>query len=998
MIKSIKKSLSLLLALALVLTLLPMSLPASAADQGTITINVSGELTSADVNSALSGVDDLNDTYSVIITGATSIGNDTFKDCYGLKSVTIPNSVISIGDRAFEECQNLAAVIIPDSVETIGDSAFNCCYSLADVIIGSSVTEIGDNAFDYCYIRHLYMYPQSAPTFGTGCFYRWGYATVHVTASAVGNYEAALSAYTSLTVVGDLSGATAASLIAINRDPRSMEVPLGGVDGILSASASLYPASSETLSYQWYSNTNDSNTGGTILSGATLKAYALPADLEAGAHYYYCVVSAPGAVSIATDVCEVYVYSDKGEIEIDGNGGTVTEAMVNAAFADHGVNKSLDTYTVTVTNATAIGNSAFYNCYDMTGVTLPDGLQSIGNSAFYSCNSLTGVTLPAGLKSIGTWAFAYSGITEITIPTSVESIGYYAFFYCNNLYKVNFKGDPPTLGTSAFAYCPANLTLYYPEGKSATTWASPDAEYANYRIRSDATKPGEDECLITAFEITGIDPANVRIDNTVNRITITCDYNDSTMMGLLSNAALGYTDSTGVIEGISGQDLTVDAYTLTVSNSGKECVYWVVLEQKYEEALSTTINLSGSNVPVSTNQLVITFGTAMDPDYGTVSIDPAGATLTNPVWSEDNTVLTYTLSGLLPGTTYVVEVEGFEAADGFGDEVEWVEVFIFTTGPDSGPVYYTVTYDANGGSGSYKAADLSFGEKYTVLTLDDTGISWDGYGFVGWATKPDGTGTDYRPGDTLEITDDVRLYAQWEKNGLDYENHFAYIIGYTDGKVRPDGEITRAETATIFFRLLTQERRAELWSKTNRYSDVESTDWYNNAISTLTNGGILTGYTDRSFRPDAKITRAEFAVIAARFTSGTYTGPDKFDDIGGHWAAEYINIAASLGWVEGDGDGNYRPDDYITRAEAATLVNRVLGRHVESDDDMLDGMTVWPDNTSDDWYYFDIQEATNSHYYERKPGGVYEKWTELRTVPNWSALEKADSKPGDVSY
>lgn len=234
---------------------------------------------------------------------------------------------------------------------------------------------------------------------------------------------------------------------------------------------------------------------------------------------------------------------------------------------------------------------------------------------------------------------------------------------------------------------------------------------------------------------------------------------------------------------------------------------------------------------------------------------------------------------------------------------------------------------------------------------------------------------------------------------LDDDNHFAYIIGYPDGNIRPNSNITRAETATIFFRLLTQESRAELWSKTSVYTDVKSDMWYNNAISSLTNGSVLTGDPDGNFRPDMNITRGELAAVAARFASAAYDGDDLFDDIGSHWAAEYINIAASLGWVEGYGDGTYHPDQYITRAEVATFVNRVLKRLPESGDDLLADMVTWPDNMdAAEWFYLAIQEATNSHYYWQKVGGIYETWTMRRGAPYWKQLEHPDSQPGDVSY
>lgn len=222
---------------------------------------------------------------------------------------------------------------------------------------------------------------------------------------------------------------------------------------------------------------------------------------------------------------------------------------------------------------------------------------------------------------------------------------------------------------------------------------------------------------------------------------------------------------------------------------------------------------------------------------------------------------------------------------------------------------------------------------------------------------------------------------------LNREDHYAYIVGYPDGSVQPNGSITRAEVATIFFRLLTDESRAEAWSTENSFSDVNSSDWYNNAISTMANAGVVNGYDDGTFKPNAPITRAEFAAIAARFDTSSYSGADKFTDIAGHWAGSYINKNADLGWINGYDDGTFKPDRNITRAEAMTLVNNVLNRHVQSRDYMLDGMAEWFDNTEDMWYYTAVQEATNSHTYERLEDGVNEQWTEITENRDWTALE-----------
>ena len=235
---------------------------------------------------------------------------------------------------------------------------------------------------------------------------------------------------------------------------------------------------------------------------------------------------------------------------------------------------------------------------------------------------------------------------------------------------------------------------------------------------------------------------------------------------------------------------------------------------------------------------------------------------------------------------------------------------------------------------------------------------------------------------TVEIPDDDAL-------GLNTDDHFAYIIGYPDGTVQPNGQITRAEATTIFFRLLTDDVRDENLTKTNRYSDVAATSWYNTAVSTLSSMGIITGYPDGTFRPNAAITRAEFAAIAARFDNDGDKTAAKFSDIATHWAKDEISIAYNNGWITGYPDGTFGPQRDITRAETMTLVNRVLNRQPETEDDLLPNMTVWTDNANPKaWYYLAVQEATNSHYYEFKTNSQYEKWTALRETRDWKAPEQ----------
>ena len=302
-------------------------------------------------------------------------------------------------------------------------------------------------------------------------------------------------------------------------------------------------------------------------------------------------------------------------------------------------------------------------------------------------------------------------------------------------------------------------------------------------------------------------------------------------------------------------------------------------------------------------------------------------------------------------------------------------------------------------------------EAYTTSNGGLEIVTLDGEQYLKFATK------EFSP--FVLVWDEVsNSSGGGNKPSLNTEDHYGYIVGYpvdyetgepTDDQarkpVKPQGKITRAEVATIFFRMLTDESRNEYWSQSNDFTDVAADAWYNNAISTMANAGILDGYEDGSFHPNGYITRAEFATIAVRFFDLSYQGEDLFPDIDGHWAQDYINQAADAGIIEGYPDGTFGPQKQITRAEAVTMVNRTLDRHPDQDH-FLEDMLVWPDNLDTEaWYYADIQEATNSHEYQVKKdaqGNEYEVWTKILPIRDWEALEKewsdanSSENPGDV--
>ena len=293
--------------------------------------------------------------------------------------------------------------------------------------------------------------------------------------------------------------------------------------------------------------------------------------------------------------------------------------------------------------------------------------------------------------------------------------------------------------------------------------------------------------------------------------------------------------------------------------------------------------------------------------------------------------------------------------------------------------------------------NMSYSTKRITLYLDRPNISY--YSAREPMVEHLGTRMAYADPDKGADADIINIYGKQSSSGgtvkvgpqLNRDDHVAYIMGYPDGTVQPKGEITRAEACTIFFRLLTDSSRDYYFSKTNDYTDVNAGDWFNNAISTLSNAGIVTGYNDGTFRPNQPITRGEMAKIIANFANLS-KGTKSFTDLSGHWSKTYVELAAGNGWIAGYPDGSFRPDQKITRAETVTMINRVLERVPAKELRLLSRsiMLTFPDNNPGDWYYIAIQEASNSHEYQRS---VYETtgdemWTKLIDNVDWTKLEK----------
>ena len=345
-------------------------------------------------------------------------------------------------------------------------------------------------------------------------------------------------------------------------------------------------------------------------------------------------------------------------------------------------------------------------------------------------------------------------------------------------------------------------------------------------------------------------------------------------------------------------------------------------------------------------------------------------------------------TGMTPDTGYKApgawDIRPNTDPNGITGDVTYVYRFSSTGGGSSSSHHstrYTLHYESNGGT-AYKDERCSSGTK---MTLDKTPTR-ESYTFTGWYADKALT----QKITTVTMNSDKTVYAGWEATGvpdkLNGDDHFAYVIGYPDGKVHPEGNISRAETATIFFRLLKADIRDGNLTADNEFSDVSDGQWHNKAVSTMAKLGIVKGRRADRFDPNASITRAEFAAICARFSTRTVENSGSFSDISGHWAENEIERAAAFGWISGYPDGTFHPDARITRAEAMTMINRVLCRMPQSESDLLDSMVTWPDNKPSDWHYLAVQEATNSHDFNRQ-GEVGESWTKLTSVPDWTRYQ-----------
>ena len=502
------------------------------------------------------------------------------------------------------------------------------------------------------------------------------------------------------------------------------------------------------------------------------------------------------------------------------------------------------------------------------------------------------------------------------------------------------------------------------------------------KAEAKGTNVGEYKMDLTAddFNVTSANYSNIKVVVVDGWLTITPITDEVTVTITGNHDTVKYD---GTEKTVTGYTTDVGSKSITVElKRGHKAEAKGTKVGEYKMNLTaadfnvTSANYSNIKVVVVDGWLkIVNRAIRVDPDdiYGKPVAQKTLVVESGKAPTETFEVVIKTLNGTVMSTgTATLTKSGTVSFTGFED-------LVFT---EKGTYYFTIGETDNNTHG------MRYDSSLYTLCIQIT-EERDGSLSLGAVYYTNGSGSKYSF--PITFTNTYRatpIIIPTTPSKLNTDDHFAYIIGYPDGTVRPNGEITRAEVATIFFRLLTDDVRRTSFTTYNAYTDVSADKWYNNPISTMSRLGIIKGYPDGTFRPNAPITRAEFAAIAARFDEHKAAKLASFTDIYGHWAVNEISLAYENGWIKGYSDGTFRPNRNITRAEAMTLINRVLNRAPEKPSDLLNDMNKWTDNMdTTKWYYLAVQEATNSHDYTRKANN-YEMWKKMLIDPDWSKYER----------
>ena len=550
-----------------------------------------------------------------------------------------------------------------------------------------------------------------------------------------------------------------------------------------------------------------------------------------------------------------------------------------------------------------------------------------------------------------------------------------------------------TAGLSGGAYeVPYTVTYTMSDSLLSMLNTAPSGVPMTFVVELDSrltAKKGADGKFLYDFDGAGIlEVDENRITVNGNKITVLCnpvtDWTNAvknktsvimTLKGTGVLAATGfdagkYLNTTGHIEGTIGSlPVMIPANVCRTRMTAHYSVFYHGNEADSGETVDSRSYIFGDLAVVSENGYVrdghsfVGWNTQRDGS-GTHHVPGSSITVTDHIhlyaqWTRNS-------SGDDDDTGYTLRLTKLDAGDGTPLSGAKFELWRVGTRSDTRlGVYETNRY------GWTQAEVSQSGDYYWVETVPPEGYRLDG---------------GKHPTDTAKNSRITVYNTEAAVPALFTDDHYAYIVGGPDGTVRPNDNMTRAGVATIFFRLLKDSVRDANLLTGCTYTDVPDGHWANTAISTMTGLDIVRGYDAAAFGPGDPITRAQFAAICARFDTGKSNGSRTFSDIKGHWAKAYIERAAELGWISGFQDGTFRPDAYITRAQAVTMINRMLNRLPEDPGDLLPGMNVWPDCNPGDWFYLAVQEATNSHDFEHKAGN-YETWTKLMKNPDWTRYE-----------
>jgi len=526
-------------------------------------------------------------------------------------------------------------------------------------------------------------------------------------------------------------------------------------------------------------------------------------------------------------------------------------------------------------------------------------------------------------------------------------------------------------------------------GKCSAWDDSANATVKNTVTTKDLTVTNNASSIVNVQGVS-VTPTTVTLTAVGETLTLTPQVTPSNA----SNKNVTYSSSNDSVATVS------DTGVVTAVANGTAVITVTTVDGNKTATCTVTVNIPSTTVPVTS---VSVSPTSKSLKVGetvqlTATVSPANATNKAVTYTSSKpSVATVSETGLVTAKTAGTATITVTTVDGNKTATSTITVTSSGGGNGGGGTTttkkYTLTFNTDGGS----AIDSLEAKEGTKVTLDKYVSEKSGYKFDGWYSDKELT----KKVTEVTLNKDTTVYAKWVvsddepivvkpnyKPGILTDEHYAYIVGREGGMIAPESDITRAEVATIIYRLLDEDERNKAKTKENVFTDVNEDDWFNTAVSTLASLELVKGRTTDTFAPNAFITRAELATIFARMVEVECDGKVLFSDVSGHWAESYINEAATAEWIVGY-NGLFRPDDNITRAEVMTLVNRVLNREPESKADLLDGMTTWKDNANENaWYYLAVQEATNSHTCEMKADGKHEKWTSLTENPDWSKLEE----------